>query len=90
MVTCSLANSADHLLYVPICHAALLSLVTSKDRDQLQIPATSDVEVIEKTLNLSSPAVVVKNTVASDGDTLAVAVAILPTLQTLLPSNLSG
>ena len=74
-------------------HSALLSgVVTTKDEDQLQIPPTSEVEMIERTLNLSTPppTVVVNSAVVSDGDVLPVAVAILPTLQTLLPSNLSG
>ena len=67
-------------------------MVTAKDEDQLQIPPTSEVEMIERTLNLSTPppTVVVNSAVVSDGDVLPVAVAILPTLQTLLPSNLSG
>ena len=76
-----------------VIHTALLSLVVSKDRDPLQIPAKSEeVELIERILNLSTPVptVEVTNNVASGGDTPAVAVAILPTLQTLLPSNLSG
>ena len=67
--------------------------MVSKDRGPLQIPAESDeVEMIERTLNLSTslPTVEVTNNVASGGATPAVAVAILPTLQTLLPSNLSG
>ena len=72
---------------------ALFSQVSSKDRNELQIRARSEVELIdERTLNLSTavPTVVITNTVASGRDTPAVTVAILPTLQTLLPSNLSG
>ena len=71
---------------------ALFSQVSSKDRNELQIRARSEVELIdERTLNLSTPVPTVKvtNTVASGRDTLAVPVAILPTLQTLLPTNLS-
>ena len=76
-----------------VTHAALLSRVASRDGDELQIPTRSELELIdERTLNLSTPVptVVVTNTVASGRDTPVVTVAILPTLQTLLPSNLSG
>ena len=72
---------------------ALFSQVSSKDRNELQIRARSEVELIDgRTLNLSTPVptVVVTNTVASSRDTPAATAAILPTLQTLLPSNLSG
>ena len=72
---------------------ALFSQVSSKDRNELQIRARSEVELVdERTLNLSTPVptVVITNTVASGRDTPAVTVAILLTLQTLLPSNLSG
>ena len=84
------------VLLVNVCvlfiHTAMLSLVVSEDRDPLQIPYEIEVELIERTLNLSTPVPTVEftNTVASGGDTAAVVVAILPTLQTLLPSNLSG
>ena len=76
---------------IPFIHTAMLSLVVSKD--PLQIPAEiGTMELIERILNLSAPVPTVEftNTVASGGDTAAVVVAILPTLQTLLPSNLSG
>ena len=72
---------------------ALFSQVSSKDRNELQIRARSEVKLInERTLNLSTPVptVVITNTVASSRDTPAVTAVILPTLQTLLPSNLSG
>ena len=76
-----------------ITHAALLSRVASRKGDELQIPTKSDLEQINErnlSLNTAVPTVVVTNTVASGRDTPAVTVAILPTLQTLLPSNPSG
>ena len=74
-------------------NTALLSRMASKDRNELQIWTIPEVGLIdERTLNLSTavPTVVVTNTVASGRGTPSVTVAILPTLQTLLPSNLSG
>ena len=82
-----------NLCLYSVIHAALLSRVASRDGDELEIPTKSDLELIdERNLNLSTavPTVVITNTVVSGRDTPAVTVAILPTLQTLLPSNLSG
>ena len=83
----------SYMCLYSLINAALLSRVASKDENELQIWARPELELIdERSLNLSTtvPTIVVTNTVARGRDTLAVIVAILPALQTLLPSNLWG
>ena len=83
----------SYMCLYSVNNTALLSQVASKDRNELQFWTIPEVGLIdERTLNLSTavPTVVVTNNVASGRDIPVVTMAILPTLQTLLPSNLSG
>ena len=70
------------LLLLSFCTALLSVIGTTMNNYQIQIPPSSQVEVIEGTLSLSAlhPTVVIHSDVVGDGDILPVVVAVLPTL----------